>query len=189
MGETILPTALMFFFVLAVGIIQIWLGFLGIEYLSNTIWAFLAVLALFFLRIILPLTVGTYFGAVEVMGWEPMIGLILAVPGFFFILPSILMSAIEPFLSQNKNSNSETNHNYTEPKNAPQIIEHEPLTKVKQTTIKKNADSLLQSSKFEKSKMVLEYIRRRNYMERKTELDTEIAEEFLISLENNQNRI
>ncbi|MDC3003536.1 hypothetical protein OAZ20_05565 [Paracoccaceae bacterium] len=141
-----MPTALMFFCVLAVGIIQIWLGFLGIEYLSNTIWAFLAVLALFFLRIILPLTIGTYFGAVEVMGWEPIIGLILAVPGFFFILPSILMSAIEPFLSKNNKSNSEIYSNYTEPKNMPQIIEHEPQTKVEQNTSIKSPPVLTKTS-------------------------------------------
>ena len=98
--EKDLPAGIAFIFIVTTGLVQICLGFLGIEYLSHTIFAFLAVFLLFFARIVLPLTIGTYFGAVEVMGWEWYVGVLLAAPGLFFILPSMLMATIEPFITK-----------------------------------------------------------------------------------------
>ena len=174
----------MFMFGLAVGIVQIWLGFLGIEYLTHTFVAFLAVLALFFARIILPLTIGTYFGAVEVMGWEPIVGIFLAVPGFFFILPSMLLAAMEPLFSQNNKSNDRTYSDYSEVKNVSQVIEHEPLKDINPKPVLEKTETLLDSPKFEKSKTVLEYDPDgETIWEEIIELGVATAEEFLVSLE------
>ena len=54
----------------AVGIFQIWLGYVGIEHHFGTGWAIGAIVAAFGFRVMLPLTAGSYFGAVDVMGWE-----------------------------------------------------------------------------------------------------------------------
>ena len=52
------------------GIVQIWLGFLGIDYHLGNIFAFGALGLAFLLRIMFPLTIGTYFGVVDVLGWD-----------------------------------------------------------------------------------------------------------------------
>ena len=55
---------------LIVGIVQMVVGYLGIEYHLGTIAAFVAIFIAFFLRIMLPLTIGTFFGALDVLNWH-----------------------------------------------------------------------------------------------------------------------
>ena len=58
-----------FIIFLGVGVVQIYAGFIGIEYHLGYWWAIAAVGASFLLRIMLPLTIGTFFGALDVWGW------------------------------------------------------------------------------------------------------------------------
>lgn len=58
-------------------------------------WAFAALVAAFGFRFMLPLTIGTYFGAVEVLGWPWWGGVLIAAPGLLLIVPSILAQALE----------------------------------------------------------------------------------------------
>jgi hypothetical protein len=57
-----------FILFLAVGITQAAIGYMGIEHYFGTIAAIIALIAAFFLRLMLPLTIGTFFGAMEVLG-------------------------------------------------------------------------------------------------------------------------
>jgi len=89
-----------FLLFLAVGGLQIYLGFIGIEYEVAT-WAAWGAVALALVgRIMLPLTVGSYFGAVSVLGWEWWQGLLIAAPGLLFIAPALVMAALEPVLNR-----------------------------------------------------------------------------------------
>ena len=186
--EKDLPAGIAFIFIMTTGLVQICLGFLGIEYLSHTIFAFLAVFLLFFARIVLPLTIGTYFGAVEVMGWEWYVGVLLAAPGLFFILPSMLMATIEPFLTRSKSTStgSQLYSDYSETKSVSPIIEHELLGDIEPKPPLKKTETLLDSPRFENSKTVLEYDPDGYAIWKEIEeLDSHVVEDFLISLENN----
>lgn len=107
---------LYFFFFIVLGVAQIWLGYVGIEWHLGELWAIGTLAVAFIFRITLPLTIGTYFGAVDVMGWDWYVGLLIAVPGLLFILPSMVMAALEPIFS---NTNEKTVHTQSTP--APRI--------------------------------------------------------------------
>ncbi len=80
---------------IAAGLAQLALGFMGIEYLLG-IWAALAALsAAFLFRFMLPLTIGSYFGAVEVMGLPWWGGILVAAPGILFLVPAFLRAMLE----------------------------------------------------------------------------------------------
>ena len=83
------------------GAFQLYVGVLGIDYHLGPVLAFIAIFLVFFLRIMLPITIGTYFGAVDVLGLDWYIGLILAVPGLLFIVPALVTAAIDPVLNTN----------------------------------------------------------------------------------------
>lgn len=74
---------------------QIWLGVVGVQHHLGPWWAIGALIAAFGFRIMLPLTIGTYFGAVDVMGWEWYIGVIIAAPGLLFVVPALVTSMLE----------------------------------------------------------------------------------------------
>ena len=57
-----------FIIFLLVGVVQIYAGFIGIDYLFGYWWAVAAVGASFLLRIMLPLTIGTFFWSSGSMG-------------------------------------------------------------------------------------------------------------------------
>ena len=87
---------------LIVGVLQIWLGYVGISHHLGTIAAVLAIFLAFGLRILLPLTIGSFFGAMNVMGWPWWVALMVALPGLLFIAPAMIMAAIEPILARNR---------------------------------------------------------------------------------------
>lgn len=84
---------------LGVGLAQLLLGVAGIQHELGGWWAFAALVAAFGFRFMLPLTIGTYFGAVEVLGWPWWGGVLIAAPGLLLIVPSILAQALEALSS------------------------------------------------------------------------------------------
>jgi len=80
---------------LAVGLAQFWLGWIGIEYHFGTGWAVGALLSAFFLRIMLPISIGSYFGVVDVIGWPWWAGVLIAAPGLVFVTPALITSFVQ----------------------------------------------------------------------------------------------
>lgn len=111
----------LFIIILVVGAFQLYVGVLGIDYHLGPELAGVAILLFFFLRIMLPITIGTYFGAVDVLGLDWYIGLILAVPGLLFIVPALVTAAIDPLL----NTNSKKGVSSDFPKEELKTIENE----------------------------------------------------------------
>ncbi len=85
---------------LLVGLAQIYLGYIGIEYHLGFWAAVAAIAATFMFRFMLPITIGSYFGAVDVLGWPWWGGVLVAAPGLLFIAPAMVMAALEPIFSK-----------------------------------------------------------------------------------------
>ncbi len=91
LGCALLPLLFLF------GLIQMALGVLGIQSQFGGWWAFGALVAAFGFRIMLPLTIGTYFGVVNVLGWPWWAGVLIAAPGLLFMLPSVIAAVVGSF--------------------------------------------------------------------------------------------
>lgn len=61
--------------------LQLYAGFIGIEHHLGMFWAFVSIFLAFALRIPLPLTIGSFFGAMNVWGWHWFFALLFAAPG------------------------------------------------------------------------------------------------------------
>ena len=81
-------------FFLIIGILQIYVGFLGVEYHLGGGWAVGVIILSFFFQIMLPLTIGTFFGALDVWGWPWYGALLFAAPGLLFTLPGAVGLAL-----------------------------------------------------------------------------------------------
>ena len=82
------------------GLVQFYLGFVGIESHLG-VWAAIAeLLAAIFLHFTLPLTIGTYFGAVDVLGWPWWAGVLIAAPGLLLVVPGMVVLALAPLLGK-----------------------------------------------------------------------------------------
>ena len=80
---------------LLVGLLQITLGLAGIEYMIGW-WASLIALVLAFaFRFMLPLSIGSYFGAVNVMDFPWWVGVLVVLPGLLFLIPAWITIAID----------------------------------------------------------------------------------------------
>lgn len=79
---------------------QFYLGFVGIEYHFGTLAALAALALAFMLRITFPITIGSFFGATDVMGWPWYIGVLIAIPGLLLIIPGMVAAAISAGLSK-----------------------------------------------------------------------------------------
>ena len=90
---------------LLVGVVQIFVGYIGIEHHLGTGFAIGALFLGFFFRIMFPLTIGTFFGALDVWGWPWYGALALAAPGLLFIVPALVTTAISS-LMEKKNINN-----------------------------------------------------------------------------------
>ena len=85
---------------LLLGLAQIIVGSMGIDHHFGSFWGTVSIFLAFIFRITLPVTIGSYFGAVDVLGWEWYFALAFAVPGLIFMLPAtvgvILSSLAKP---------------------------------------------------------------------------------------------
>lgn len=86
--------------VLIAGIAQLILGYVGIEDWLGGGWAFGALVLAFFLRIILPLTIGTYLAITNVYGYDWWIAVFVAAPGLLLIFPAMVSDVIKKVVSK-----------------------------------------------------------------------------------------
>ena len=85
---------------LLVGIVQIFVGYIGIEHHLGGGFAIGALVLGFVFRIMFPLTIGTFFGALDVWGWPWYGALALAAPGLLFIVPALVTAAISSLVGR-----------------------------------------------------------------------------------------
>jgi len=76
----------------AYGIAQIAVGYMGIEYMFGGGWAIAALIGSLAFRFTLPITIGAFFGATEVLGWHWAVALAFTAPGLLFIIPAFVAS-------------------------------------------------------------------------------------------------
>ena len=125
---------------LIVGLIQIGVGYIGIEHHFGAGWAIGALVLGFSFRIMLPLTIGTFFGALDVWDWPWYGALALAAPGLLFVLPSLITAAIYSLSSsgyKHKNANSNTNYTQVNIEDAEIVSETKPHQKPATSSTKK----------------------------------------------------
>jgi hypothetical protein len=72
------------------GIVQIVAGYQGIDYHLGGIWAALAIAVIFFFRFTLPITIGAFFGAMDVWEWHWAFAALFAAPGLLLAIPAML---------------------------------------------------------------------------------------------------
>ena len=96
-------------------------GFLGIEYLMQpykygTFFAWAIILFSIFYRFtFLLLTIGVFFGIINVLEWHMIFAIIFTLPSLLFIFPKQILN----FKIKTKKQNSQTNKNYTEERTQP----------------------------------------------------------------------
>lgn len=69
-------------------------GFVGIEAELGSIWAYIAIFVALGLRFTLPITIGAFFGAMNVWGWHWAAAALFALPGLIFIIPGVLSALL-----------------------------------------------------------------------------------------------
>ena len=105
---------------LGIGLAQIVIGYIGIEYHLGAGLAIGAVVLAFVFRFSLPLTVGTFFGAIDVFGFSFIVALLITLPGLLLMVPGAIAAGIAGLASSfNSKPNQEyqPKYNYDEPKN------------------------------------------------------------------------
>ena len=79
---------------LVYGISQLVAGYQGIAFHFGGGWAVAALIASLVFRFPLPITIGSFFGAMDVWGWNWFLALIFAVPGLLFLIPTFMAAAL-----------------------------------------------------------------------------------------------
>lgn len=77
---------------LAFAIAQLIAGFVGIEHGLGVFWAWVAVIFAFVFRFTPPITIGAFFGAINVWHWHWAAAAMFAAPGLLFIIPNFISS-------------------------------------------------------------------------------------------------
>jgi hypothetical protein len=78
---------------IAFSVAQLAAGFAGIQHGLGVGWAWAAIVVAFAFRFTLPITIGAFFGAMNVWGWHWAFAALFAMPGLIFIVPSMFASA------------------------------------------------------------------------------------------------
>ena len=105
---------------LGIGLAQIVIGYIGIEYHLGAGLAIGAVVLAFVFRFSLPLTVGTFFGAIDVFGFSFIVALLITLPGLLLMVPGAIAAGIAGLASSFKGETKQSyqpQYNYDEPKN------------------------------------------------------------------------
>lgn len=77
------------------GIAQIYAAYLGIDFHWGPIWAWIIMGASLLFRFPLPITVGAFFGALDVWGWEWYWAILFALPGLLLLIPGVIAAIVE----------------------------------------------------------------------------------------------
>lgn len=130
-------------FFLLIGLVQIVVGYLGIEYHLGSGWAIGLVIASIFFRISFPLTIGTFFGALDVLGWPWYGALILTLPGVLLMVPGAIAMGVAGLISMFKGENQneyqrQSSYNYQN---------EEPINVTPKKTQKKTVKKISQKKK------------------------------------------
>ena len=72
---------------IAFGVAQIYAGYIGIAHHLGSLWAALAIGAAVIFRFTLPITIGSFFGAMNVWGWHWIGAALFAAPGLLLCYP------------------------------------------------------------------------------------------------------
>lgn len=75
---------------LGFGIAQIYAGYIGVDYHLGGFWAIATIISAFMFRFMLPMIIGSFFGAYSVWGWHWAFALLFAVPGLIFMFPAVI---------------------------------------------------------------------------------------------------
>ena len=119
-------------FLLVVGLAQMVIGYLGIEYHLGGGWAIGAVVLAIMFRFSFPLTIGTFFGAIDVLNLSWIVALIITLPGLLLMVPGAIAAGIAGLSSSIKNEPNQTyqpQYDNNEPKNVTPT--EKPLKKTK----------------------------------------------------------
>ncbi len=79
---------------LAFGLAQFVAGYAGIEHGLGAGWAWGALIAALMFRFTLPITIGAFFGAMNVWGCHWALAALFAAPGLAFVIPGVLASVL-----------------------------------------------------------------------------------------------
>lgn len=83
-----------FLAVVVLGLAQLVAGYAGIAEHLGTVWAICALVASLLFRFTLPITIGAFFGAMDVWGLHWSLAALFAVPGLIFLIPGIITSIL-----------------------------------------------------------------------------------------------
>jgi hypothetical protein len=70
--------------------VQMAAGFEGISHALGSGWAVAALFVALYWRFTLPITIGAFFGALQVWGWHWSLALAFTLPGLVFVLPGVI---------------------------------------------------------------------------------------------------
>ena len=122
---------------LLVGVVQIFVGYIGIEHHLGAGFAIGALALGFVFRIMLPLTIGTFFGALDVWGWPWYGALALAAPGLLFIVPALVTTAISSLVEKKNTNNFSTSFSSKQRSYQPDDVPKNVTPKKKKKVTKK----------------------------------------------------
>tara|TARA_B100001057_G_C22301815_1_gene738576 strand:- start:71 stop:532 length:462 start_codon:yes stop_codon:yes gene_type:complete len=136
-------------FFLGFAIFQAIVGYLGIEYHLGQGWAIGFLIAAFIFRFSLPLTIGTFFGAVDVLGWNIFVAILITAPGLIFMVPGAIamaLAGVASTFSGKSEQNYQPSYKYDEPKNVTPL-KAKPLRKKVPTKKTKKLKKVLKRKK------------------------------------------
>lgn len=75
-------------------VLQIYAGYLGIAHHIGVGWAIAAVVLALIFRFALPVTIGAFFGAINVWDWHWMAAAAFAAPSLLFLIPGTIAGVV-----------------------------------------------------------------------------------------------
>jgi hypothetical protein len=79
---------------LSFSLLQVYAGFIGIDFYFGKTWAIAAIILAMLFRFTLPITIGALFCATDVWGWHWFVALLFVSPGLIFTIPGLFLSII-----------------------------------------------------------------------------------------------
>ena len=137
---------------LGIGLAQMVIGYIGIDYHFGAGWAIGAVVLALMFRFSFPLTIGTFFGAMDVFGFSFIVSLLITLPGLLLMVPGAIAAGIAGLASSFKskpNYDYQPNYNNDEPKN---VTPAKTSTKKTKSLPKKTKSTTKKTKKVTKKK-------------------------------------